>query len=405
MLSVEDARARILGNAEPLPAERVRLQAALGRVLAEDVRSTAPLPGFDYSAMDGFALEAEACDGEGPWEFPVVGESRTGHAPPDWVKGTACRIFTGAAIPRGATAVLLQENVLGPDGEPLRSARGLEAIRFAHRPHVGEHVRLAGEDLPLGALGMARGTAVGALQLGLLAALDRGSLIVSTRPRVLIVNTGDELREPGSPAPGPTSIPESNSVVLAALAQSAGAEVAVLPLTRDDLETTRRAFCAALLHCDVLVTVGGVSVGDHDLVRPALEAAGVSLDFWKVRMKPGKPLVYGRSGATHVLGLPGNPMSAQVTFMLFGLPLLRALQGQIERAPRSFSLNLLGSLRQKPGRRGFYPGKWEADGVMPLGNKSSGSTVSLASADVLIVMPEELEELPAGKAVEVISLR
>lgn len=405
MLSVEDARARILGNVERTALERLPLQAALGRILAEDVRSTAPLPGFDYSAMDGFALEAEACGGEGPWELPVVGESRTGHPPPDWVKGTACRIFTGAAIPRGATAVLLQENVLGPDGAPVADVRGVESIRFTHKPRVGEHLRLAGEDLPLGALGMGRGTALGPLQLGLLAALDRASVIVATRPRVLILNTGDELREPGTPAPGPTSIPESNSVVLAALGRSVGAQVSVAPLTPDDLPSTQRALSAALQHCDVLITVGGVSVGDHDLVRPALEAAGVRLDFWKVRMKPGKPLVYGRSGHTHVLGLPGNPMSAQITFMLFGLPLLRALQGQTQLVPQCFEQKLLGPLRQKPGRRGYYPGKWERDGVMPLGNQSSGNTVSLASADVLIVMPEELEELPKGASVEVISLR
>ena len=260
MLSVDEARARILASIQQLPPERVRLEAALGRVLAEDVRSTAPLPGFDYSAMDGFALEAEACSGDGPWELPVVGESRTGHAPPDWVKGTACRIFTGAAIPRGATAVLLQENVLDAGGQPVRSLRDLESIRFSHKPHVGEHMRLAGEDLPLGALGMGKGSAVGALQLGLLAALDRGSLIVTSRPRVLILNTGDELREPGSPASGPTSIPESNSFVLAALARSVGADVAVAPLTRDDLQTTQRALAAALSHADLLVTVGGVSV-------------------------------------------------------------------------------------------------------------------------------------------------
>ncbi|MGE0328023.1 MAG: gephyrin-like molybdotransferase Glp [Polyangiaceae bacterium] len=404
MLSVDEARARILRSVSPLPIERVPLQSALGRVLAEDVRSTAPLPGFDYSAMDGFALAAEACDGEGPWELPVVGESRTGHPPPEWVKGTACRIFTGAAIPRGATAVLLQENVLDDSGQPVASARGLASIRFAHRPRVGEHVRLAGEDLPLGAVGMPKGTRVGPLQLGLLAALDRGSLLVSTRPRILILNTGDELREPGSPAMSPTSIPESNSVVLAALARSVGAGVSVTPLARDDLEATRVALVSALEHCDVLVTVGGVSVGDHDLVKPALEAAGVNLDFWKVQMKPGKPLVYGRAGSTHVLGLPGNPMSAQITFMLFGLPLLRALQAQRDCLPRTLSLKLLEPLKQKPGRRGFYPAKWEAAGVVPLGNKASGNTLGLASADVLVVMPEEIEELPAGHVVEAIAL-
>ncbi|MEZ4375397.1 MAG: molybdopterin molybdotransferase MoeA [Polyangiaceae bacterium] len=404
MLSVDEARARILRSVSPLPIERVPLQSALGRVLAEDVRSTAPLPGFDYSAMDGFALAAEACDGEGPWELPVVGESRTGHPPPEWVKGTACRIFTGAAIPRGATAVLLQENVLDDSGQPVASARGLASIRFAHRPRVGEHMRLAGEDLPLGAVGMAKGTRVGPLQLGLLAALDRGSLRVSTRPRVLILNTGDELREPGSPATSPTSIPESNSVVLAALARSVGADVSVTPLARDDLEATRAALVSALEHCDLLVTVGGVSVGDHDLVKPALEAAGVTLDFWKVQMKPGKPLVYGRAGSTHVLGLPGNPMSAQITFMLFGLPLLRALQAQRDCLPRTLSLKLLEPLKQKPGRRGFYPAKWEAAGVVPLGNKASGNTLGLASADVLVVMPEEIEELPVGHLVEAIAL-
>lgn len=404
MLSVDEALGRILSAATRLPAQRVPLENALNRVLDADLLARTPLPPFDYSAMDGFALAQGDCVGTGPWSLPVVGESRTGHPTPRLEPRTACRIFTGAALPQGADAVLMQENALDEQGASAVNPRELKHITFEHQVRSGEHVRRAGEDLAEGSMGIPRGTLLGPLQLGLVAALDHADVAVSCRPRVMILSTGDELRRPGSSG-RPGAIPESNSVALAALARTAGASVSCAPLLADDLDATRAAISSALSHFDVLVTVGGVSVGDHDLVKPALEAAGVELDFWKVRIKPGKPLAFGQLGARRVLGLPGNPMSAQITFCLFGLPLLRAMQGQLHPEPTLFRLPLLAAVSQKPGRRGYVAARQEREGVMPLGDKSSGNTVALAHADLLLVVPEDAERLEPGALVDVLRIR
>lgn len=401
MLSVDEALARILAAAPSMPVQRVALENALNRVLADDLHARAPLPAFDYSAMDGFALAAADCVGAGPWSLPVVGESRTGHPTPRLEPQSACRIFTGAPIPRGADAVLMQENALGSDGAPAARPGELERIQFEHPVRSGEHVRKAGEDLAAGSVGLARGTLLGPLSLGMAAALDHPEVPVSCSPRVMILSTGDELRRPGSTA-RPGAIPESNSFALAGLARATGASVSCAPLVADDLEATRHAISTALEHFDVLITVGGVSVGDHDLVKPALEAAGVELDFWKVRIKPGKPLAFGQRGSRRVLGLPGNPMSAQITFCLFGLPLLRAMQGQLRPEPLTFRLPLLAAVSQRPGRRAYVAARQERDGVMPLGNKSSGNSVALAGADLLLIVPEDSAGLEAGALVDVV---
>ncbi len=403
MLNVDEALARILNVAPRLPVQRVALENAVNRVLSADLVARTPLPPFDYSAMDGFALAYADCEGAGPWSLPVIGESRTGHPTPRLEPNSACRIFTGAAIPQGADTVLMQENALGADGASAATPGKLTQITFNHRVRLGEHVRKAGEDLPEGSVGLSRGTLLGPLQLGLVAALDHAEAVVSCRPRVMILSTGDELRRPGA-AGRPDVIPESNSFALAALARAAGASVSCAPLLADDLEATRDAIASALLHFDVLVTVGGVSVGDHDVVKPALEAAGVELDFWKVRIRPGKPLLFGQLGPRRVLGLPGNPMSAHITFCLFGLPLLRAMQGQLHPEPRLFQLPLLAPVEQKPGRRAYLAARHERKGVMPLGNKSSGNSVALAHADLLVVVPDDAERLEQGALVDVIRI-
>lgn len=392
MLTFTEALERVLSASPKLTSEVVSLEDAEGRVLAEDLRALAPLPPHDHSAMDGYALWSELAI-DPPWELPVIGESRTGQPAPPLVKGTACRIFTGAPIPGGADAVVMQEDV----------RRSGNAVHIARRPAAGENVRRAGEDLQRGAVGLAAGTRLGPLQLGLAAALDRGVLTVSRRPRVTIVSTGDELRPPGSPD-RPASIPESNSIAVAALARRAGGAVRRQAPSGDALEATLARLRTALEDTDLLVTIGGVSVGDHDVVRPALEAAGVTLDFHKVAMKPGKPLVLGRRGETVVLGLPGNPVSAQVTFALFGVPLLRAMQGDLRVLPVPRTVRLGGAIRQRPGRRGFYAASLSGDLATPLASQSSGSTVSLAIADALIIVPEALDGLPAGAVAEALLL-
>lgn len=395
MLSFDEARERTLSDVEPLGAERVDLSSAADRVLAETLVARDPIPAQDYSAMDGYAVQSADFSGSGPWRFEVQGVSRTGHAPPPrLVPGTSCRIFTGAALPAGADAVHLQEDAeVLPDG----------SVRFALAVHAGENVRRRGEDLQAGAVALERGTRLGPFQLALVAALDRPSVLVTRRPRVVVVCTGDELRAVGSPG-RPQSIPESNGVAVAALARSAGASAELAPLAADDPSSLTAAIASALGAADLLVTVGGVSVGDHDVVRPALEAAGATLDFWKVRIKPGKPLVVGRAGRTRILGLPGNPVSAQLTFSLFGLPLLRALSGERAPLPPVHEAALLDDLPQRPGRMGFYRARLEPEGVRPLPNQASGNLVGLARADALVLVPADSTGYPRGARVRYLRL-
>lgn len=394
MLSFAEALRRVLDAVEPLSGERVALRAAAGRVLAEDVRAGTPLPRFDYSAMDGYAVNVADFGGAPPWRLPMVGESRAGGVPEPLSEGSACRIFTGAALPAGANAVIAQEDARRADDG---------GVVFEEAPSVQQHVRRRGEDLELDDVALSAGTRLGAYQLGLAAALDRVDLLVARRPRVCIVCTGDELRAAGQPGPT-SSLPESNGLSVAIEAERVGAYAELAPLTSDDAEVTRRNVARALESTDLLITIGGVSVGDYDVVRPALEAAGASLDFWKVQIKPGKPLVYGRRGSSRILGLPGNPVSAQLTFALFGLPLLRALQGERNPLPRFQPARLLAPLAQKPGRLGFYRARWAPEGVQPLDNQASGNVVSLARADALIAVPADSTGYPAGATVEILKL-
>jgi molybdopterin molybdotransferase len=343
--------------------------------------------------MDGYCLSLSALTGSPPYELPVAGESRTGHPCPPLPEGACLRVFTGARIPPGADGVILQEN----------TERVGDRVRLLKRPTEGENVRRRGEDLDEGAIALASGTRLGPFQLGLAAALDRTELAVSRRPRMIILPTGDELRAPGSPG-SRDQIPESNSVALAALATLATTDAEIGERLSDDLETTTRAISRALERADVLVTVGGMSVGDHDRVRPALERAGVSLDFWKVRIQPGKPFAFGRRDRTFVLGLPGNPVSAQVTFFLFGMPLLRALQGDRSPLPPTSPVELTSSLTRKPGRLGVYRARLDGTRAILDDNQSSGATTSLAAADALVFVPAESSELPAGTTLPAVRL-
>jgi molybdopterin molybdotransferase len=404
MLSFDDALSRVLALASPvMEPEHVELDGAEGRVLAEDLRASTDLPEFDYSAMDGYAVCARALGGATQVRLRVSGESRTG-APPDvFAAGTAMRIFTGAAVPEGADAVVMQEDT-ERDGDHVW-------VRQAVR--LGQHVRRRGEDLAADSLALARGTRLGPAQLALCAALDRAEVRVARRPVVSIVATGDELRAPGSPrAPG--SVAESNTIALRAMARHAGAVARVMPYVHDERIEAEHAFGVALAQADVVVSVGGMSVGDHDLARPALAALGVEFDFWRVAIKPGKPIAVGRAARAGkrdaiVIGLPGNPSSALVTFGVFGVPLLRALQGDRRPIPAYVRARAAHACEHKPGRLEFVRATLgrDADGsalVTPLGNQASGAPTTLAHADALMIVPADSRGVAAGESVDVLPL-
>lgn len=393
LISFDQARSRVLADVRRLGAERVPVPDAVGRVLAEDLIAREPLPPFDHSAMDGYAVATGDLSADGPWSLEVAGESAAGSEPTWLARDAACRIFTGAPLPDRADAVLMQERV----------TRDGDTLRFDVRPKPGQNVRRAGEDLARDAVAMTAGMRLTAGGLALAAMLGRADLPVSRRPIVTIVCTGDELRAPGEAA-RPGSIPESNSAPLAALARQAGADVRVAPIARDEPRATQRAVEQALAGTDVLLTVGGVSVGDHDVVRPALERAGVKLDFWRVAIKPGKPLAFGRSGGVRVLGLPGNPASAIVTFVLFGMPLLRAMQRDARPAPMLVHVRMGAARKRSPDRLELVRAMLQLDGgrltARVHDNQSSGSATSLASSDGLAFVPAGDEAIPAGAFVD-----
>jgi molybdopterin molybdotransferase len=394
MLSFDEARRRILERPRLVGLERVPLADAHGRVLADALVAREPLPRFDHSAMDGYAVCVADLAGDGPWRLRVVGESAAGADTPMFERGTACRIFTGAPLPEGTDAVVMQEH----------APREGDAVRLEKRPAPGAHVRRAGEDLPRGDVALAAGTRLGPAQLALAAMLDRAEVVVSRRPVVTIVCTGDELRGPGE-AGIASSIPESNSAPVAALARQAGADVRVAPIARDEPGATLRAISDALLTTDLLVTIGGVSVGDHDVVRPALERAGVDLSFWRVAIKPGKPIAFGRGPSAAVLGLPGNPASAMVTFAVFGVPLVRAMQRDARPLPLPGRAKIVGPYKRSPDRLEIARVSLGLEGgnvsARPLANQSSGAATSLASSDgVALILPDE-GPLPNGAWIDV----
>jgi molybdopterin molybdotransferase len=403
MLRFEEALARILALGSPvLSSEVVPLEDAEGRVLGEDLVAPVDLPAFDYSSMDGYAVATRDLDDAGgaPFRLPVRGESRTGALPGPLEARSTMRIFTGAAIPKGADAVIMQENV----------ARDGDAAVIASKPRPGQNVRRRGEDLAARSVAIARGTRLRAAHLSLAGALDRADVSVVKRPVVTILATGDELRRPGTDAL-PGTIPESNTLALRAMARRAGASTRAHPYVRDDRVATERAFAAALDTSDVVVTIGGVSVGDHDLVRPALEAVGVELDFWRVAIKPGKPLVIGRFARAGrrdaiVVGLPGNPASAMITFAVFGVALLRSMQGDAKPFPTFARARMTRAHAHDPGRlelaRAVLSQADHGYSVTTLGNQASGAVTTMAQADALVCIPEDATGVGAGDEVDVL---
>ncbi len=397
LIPYEQAIERALRGVARLAAERVGLDAAAERVLAEPLATVMPMPAFDYSAMDGYAVHAGDFAGNGPWTLPVVGESRAGLPGPALRHGSACRIFTGAAVPPGANAVVIQENV----------TRNGDYISLGERPREGQNIRPAGADLAAGAVALEPGVRLTPGRLGLVAALDRAHVLVARQPVVTILSTGDELRAPGMPG-APSSIPDSNSFVIAAMCRRVGALARAMPLVGDDVGRTTQEIQRALRGSDLVVTIGGASVGDHDLVRPAMSAAGVQMHFWGVAIKPGKPVAVGEHAASKVLCLPGNPASAAVTFLLFGVPILRAMQGERRVHPRRLPLRIIGSHRRRPGREEYLRATLQVHdrelcAVLPA-SQSSGAVTSLAEADALVVLSADLDRIENGDRCPVIQL-
>ena len=401
LLPVADALQRLLGSISPLPAERVALEDASGRYLAGDVTALRTQPPFPASAMDGYAVRL-ADIAEAGTVLTVTGQAAAGHPFDGSVgPGEAVRIFTGAPVPPGADTILIQENAeADTDAGIITVTQAETASRF---------VRPAGLDFSQGDAIAEAGRRLDGATLSLCAAANHCTLDVSRRPRVAVLATGDELLPPGS-EPGPGQIIASNSYGVAAIAAECGAEVHDLGIaldTRDSLEACLEA--ARTLEADVLVTLGGASVGDHDLVQDVFRDAGMALDFWKIAMRPGKPLMAGRLGAMTVLGLPGNPVSSLVCAHLFLAPLLAALQGG-RHAADLIRARLAAPLKENDERQDYLRARWsrEADGtyaVEAMARQDSSMLRLLADANGLIVRPPHAPAAAAGDMVDVLVLR
>lgn len=392
MMDFESAQRLLLESVDRCSApERVSLEEATGRVLSETVQSSVFLPTSDYSAMDGYAVHSADFSAQGVTRLRVSGECRTGHPGPAFQRGSCLRIFTGAALPPGADAIVMQENVV----------RDGEVAIFSESPSPGAHVRFRGEDLKEGDEVLRGGTRINPFHLSLFASVEMCDVLVNERPRVTVLCTGDELRPPGSP--NASGLAESNSASLLALIRGAGGRAHRGPIIRDEAAALRQAITTHASSADLLVTVGGVSVGDYDIVKPVLLELGAKIIFHKVSIKPGKPVLLARYKDTFVLGLPGNPSSAQVTFALFGIPLIRALTGDTRPFCTLRRVPLLEPLTQKPGRMCLYRGTLDSDGVRILPNQSSGASTTIAWANALVVVDGAVERIERGEMVDTLS--
>jgi molybdopterin molybdotransferase len=387
MLPVDEALSRILARVAAAPSaagDEVPLAEAHGRFLSADVVAGRPLPGVDNSAMDGFAVRAADL----PGTLPVVATITAGQRGASLAAGTAVRIMTGAPLPAGADTVVMLED---------STAAGAGHVSLPAAP-VGDHVRRQGEDVAAGERVLGAGIRLGAGELGLLAALGVARPRVTRRPRVALLATGDELVSVDT-APGPGQVVDSSAYALAAQIRDAGAEPVYLGVARDDRAALVATLRQALGH-DALVTTGGVSAGDKDHVRDALAEAGVVPDFWKVAMKPGKPLAFGTAGAVPVFGLPGNPVSSMVAFELFVRPALLALAGAaVVTRPRA-PVVLPGGYRKPPGRAHYLRARLHRDGERLIADlharQGSGMLSSMIGAAALVEIDRDLGDIPPG---------
>ncbi|WP_159951153.1 gephyrin-like molybdotransferase Glp [Rhizobium sp. 18065] len=401
LLPVEEAQARLLSTARPIvDVEHLSLHDCDGRVLADDLEARLTQPPFDASAMDGYALKAVNAAEPGA-VLRVVGESAAGHGFAGLVgEGEAVRIFTGAPVPAGADAVLLQEDAEKLDGDLIRTTFPVT---------LGRHIRPRGQDFRQGDVALNAGTVVDFTRITLAAAMNHASLPVYRRPRVAIIATGDELVSPGG-QPGPSQIIGSNTFGIAALARAIGADVIDLGIVTDDRAKITHAIAQAqMARADVVVTLGGASVGDHDLVQSTFLAAGMRLDFWKIAMRPGKPLMVGSLGSTHVLGLPGNPVSSMVCGLLFLEPLLARL-GHQPYPDRMTTARLAAPLAANDRRQDYLRARLSRNPagelrVESFGKQDSSMMNIFAQSDCLIVRPPYAPALDAGEFCPILMLR
>jgi molybdopterin molybdotransferase len=397
LIEIEEARRLILEHARPLPSERVPLREALGRVLATELSAHHPVPGFDNSAMDGFAVRAAdtaRASGDEPVSLEVVGESRAGRPAERGLEpGEAILISTGAMVPESADAVVRVEDTDVADGR----------VDVVVAARAGENVRRAGEDVRRGETVLRPGTRLGPAELGVAASVGAASVECARRPRVTLLTTGDELHEPGEPLER-GGIRNSNAYTVPALIERAGAQVAKIETVPDDPEPTRDAIGRAL-DSDVVVISGGVSVGEHDLARGALAELGVEEVFWRIALRPGKPTAFGiHPGGALVFGLPGNPVSAMVTFLLLVRPAIEALLGLSAELRRASAI-LDEAYSKEPGRAHAVRCRLELrdDGwhARPTGEQASHLLTSMLGAEALALIPTQKGSVDAGERVEI----
>ncbi len=385
--ALDEALAGLLAQARPLEGvESVSTFDADARVLAQDLVSGLQVPPQDNSAMDGYAVRSAEIADEGV-VLPVSQRIPAGSAAQPLSPGSAARIFTGASIPEGADAVVMQE-----DAEPAGEGK----VRLLRVPAPGQWVRQSGEDVRRGAVVLARGERLTPAALGLAASIGMDRLTVARRPKVALFSTGDELVMPGEVPPQhmrPGAIYNSNRFFLCTLLRRLQCEVSDYGIVPDRLDATREALQHAAQAHDVIITSGGVSVGEEDHIRPAVQALG-ALDLWQIAMKPGKPFAYGTVGRAHFMGLPGNPVSSFVTFLLLVRPFLLKLQGATQLAPRAVRLPAHFSLPRADRRREFLRARRNAQGGLDLfPNQSSGVLTSMVWGDGLV-------DHPAGAIIE-----
>ena len=393
LLSIDEALEQILARARPLTGEEVPLEVAAGRYLAEPARAAVDLPPFASSAMDGYALRAA----DAPATLPIVEQVAAGRPAARPLRaGEAAAIATGGVVPEGADAVVPVEYVVVHDNQ----------VEVRDEVAVGANVRPRGGDVRSGAVVVDAGTWLGPAQVGALAAVGVATVVCACRPRAALLTTGTELRRPGEPL-SPGQIYESNGPMLEAQLRSAGAEVERLPPVEDDPAAHRNALARAL-EADLVVTSGGVSVGPHDLVRRVEADLGVEEVFWRVAVKPGKPISFGVRGATLVFGLPGNPVSALVGFELFVRPAVAALQGAAGPGPRFEVGRLATTLRRNPARDELVRarGTTRANGTTlePVSGQESHMIVRAAAANALVLAPRGDGELAAEESVRYLPL-
>ncbi len=396
LLPVEEARARIVAALTPTEAETVALAEAAGRVLARGVVARLTQPPADVSAMDGYAVRA--ADATGGARLAVIGSAPAGHPFAGTVgAGQAVRIFTGGFMPAGADAILLQEDATATGG----------AVRVNETVQPGRWVRRRGLDFAEGREVLPAGRRLTARDIGLAAASNNPWLAVHRRPRIGILATGDEIALPGDPIPA-GGIVSSNAHALAALVKAAGGQPVVLPIAPDD--TRAIASVAAIAHAfDLLVTTGGASVGDHDLIQQALGGEGFELGFWKIAMRPGKPLIWGRLGRTPVLGLPGNPVSAMVCGAVFLMPAIARLSGLPGDPPPTRRVITAVPIAENDRRSDHLRARisYDPEGrmrVTPADRQDSSMLATLAHADALVLRAPHARALPEGAEVEAIIL-